>query len=250
MIIQSELKITMENGLSLSNNDIELLKALKECGTIIKTAKNMKISYKTAWDNLNKINKNNELFTSKKNYGCTLSQKALELIEKCDQIKKVQNFLVQKMLEKNINLEYISRIPLKLSAKNQLKVKIKEISEGIVDTDIIATLAENETLRARITKSSQKELNLKVADEVTFIFKAPSVIIKKQDFSNSILPNLIKAKITSAIIGSENSQITALTSNKQNLTAIIPNDVTMDLRLAVNDEIGVIIDPKDIIIGI
>lgn len=250
MILQSELKITLENGLSLSNNDIELLKALKECGTIIETAKNMKISYKTAWDALNKINKNSELFTSKKNHGCTLSKKTLELIEKCEQIKKAQNFLVQKMLEKNINLEYISRIPLKLSAKNQLKVKIKEISEGILDTDIIATLNKNETLRARITKSSQKELNLKVEDEAIFIFKAPSVIIKKQDFSNSILPNLIKAKITSAIIGAQNSQITALTKDSQSLTAIIPNDVTMDLRLAVNDEIGVVIDPKDIIIGI
>ena len=75
-------------------------------------------------------------------------------------------------------------------------------------------------------------------------------MIKKEDFSKLILPNLIKAKITSAIIGSQNCQITALTSDKQNLTAIIPNDVTMDLRLAVNDEIGVIIDPKDIIIGI
>ena len=109
------------------------------------------------------------------------------------------------MLEKNINLEYISRIPLKLSAKNQLKVKILEINESIVNTDIIATLSTNE---------------------------------------------ILKAKITSAIIGSQNCQITALTSDKQNLTAIIPNDVTMDLRLAVNDEIGVIIDPKDIIIGI
>lgn len=154
------------------------------------------------------------------------------------------------MLEKNINLEYISRIPLKLSAKNQLKVKILEINESIVNTDIIATLSTNEILKAKITKSSQKELGLKVGDEVIFIFKAPSLMIKKQDFSKLILPNLIKAKITSAIIGSQNCQITALTSDKQNLTAIIPNDVTMDLRLAVNDEIGVIIDPKDIIIGI
>ena len=154
------------------------------------------------------------------------------------------------MLEKNINLEYISRIPLKLSAKNQLKVKILEINESIVNTDIIATLSTNEILKAKITKSSQKELGLKVGDEVIFIFKAPSLMIKKEDFSKLILPNLIKAKITSAIIGSQNCQITALTSDKQNLTAIIPNDVTMDLRLAVNDEIGVIIDPKDIIIGI
>ena len=250
MILQSQLKITLENGVSLSYDDIELLKALKECGSIIKTAKNMKISYKTAWDALNKINKNSELFTSKKNQGCTLNEKALELINKCEQIKKAQNFLVQKMLEKNINLEYISRIPLKLSAKNQLKVKILEINESIVNTDIIATLSTNEILKAKITKSSQKELGLKVGDEVIFIFKAPSVMIKKQDFSKLILPNLIKAKITSAIIGSQNCQITALTSDKQNLTAIIPNDVTMDLRLAVNDEIGVIIDPKDIIIGI
>ena len=43
MILQSELKITLENGLSLSDDDIELLKALKESGSIIKTAKNMKI---------------------------------------------------------------------------------------------------------------------------------------------------------------------------------------------------------------
>lgn len=66
MILQSQLKITLENGVSLSNDDIELLKALKECGSIIKTAKNMKISYKTAWDALNKINKIANFLLAKK----------------------------------------------------------------------------------------------------------------------------------------------------------------------------------------
>ena len=92
-------------------------------------------------------------------------------------------------------------------------------------------------------------MDLKLGDSVYFIFKAPSVIISKDKLENSLMPNILKAKVISATLGAVNSEIIASLSNQEQIVAIIPNDSTMDLRLSVNDEIGVIINANDIIIG-
>ena len=169
------------------------------------------------------------------------------LIKKFEILNLAQNNFLSKTI--NMNLEFIPNFFLKLSARNQIKVKISKIIEGVLNCDVFGVLDSGEELQASITKSSQKELDLKAANEVYFIFKAPKIVVLKKDFQNSLMPNLIRAKITSASIGSINSEICAITSDNQMLVAMIPNDVTMDLRLAVNDEIGVIINPNDIILA-
>ena len=115
--------------------------------------------------------------------------------------------------------------------------------------EVIGRLENGDELKATITLKSQQNMDLKLGDSVYFIFKAPSVIISKDKLENSLMPNILKAKVISATLGAVNSEIIASLSNKEQIVAIIPNDSTMDLRLSVNDEIGVIINANDIIIG-
>lgn len=247
MKITCDINVEFQNGIKLNKKAIKLLKAIDEQGSITLAAKELGISYKNAWDSLNELA--SSLLERKKNSGTKLSAKAKELIKQYEQIQKIQENFLNKLIEENINLEFIPKFFSKLSARNELEVKITKIIEGVLNCDVIATLSSGEELRANITKSSQELLNLKVGDSVYFIFKAPKVVIYKDELSSSLLPNLLKAKITKASIGSQNSEIHALCANNQELIAIIPNDTTMDLRLCVNDEIGVVINPTDIIIA-
>lgn len=248
MKIQGNIKLGLDDGVIIDEKFISLLKSIEKTKSLTKSAKELGISYKNLWDNINKIKNKENFIISKKNGGSFITENSKNLIKKFELLSSLQNDFLSKII--NINFQYMPNFFLKLSARNQIKVKITKIIEGVLHCDVFGTLDSGEELQASITKSSQKELDLKVANEVYFIFKAPKTIILKKDFQNSLMPNLLKAKIISASIGSVNSEISAITSDNQTLVAMIPNDVTMDLRLAVNDEIGVIINPNDIILAI
>lgn len=245
MKVDFEPIIELENGQKISAKQIELLKAIQKTSSITLSAKELNISYKNAWDSLKNIDKT--LIESKKNKGTILSQKGLELVKKFDDLSKIKDEFLAKII--NINYEYIPNIFVKLSARNKFKVKITKIIENIFNCDIVAKLPSNEILQASITKTSLNELDLKLGDEVFFVFKAPKILVYKNKINQTLLPNIIKAKITKASIGSQNSEIYALCDFGEEIVAIIPNETTMDLRLCVNDEIGVIVSPDDIIIA-
>ena len=249
MKLKGSLEIYLDEQICISKKQIELLKAIKNTGSITEAAKSMQISYKSAWDSLNELNSKKELVITKKNSGSALSDEASKLVNKYELIEKMQNALLSKVEDININLEFIPKICFALSARNQLKAKITKIIEGALNCEIFGALSSGDELKATITLASQKRMDLKEGDDVYFIFKAPSVIVSKEQSAVSLMPNLINAKVISASLGAINSEIIAVLENNEQIVAIIPNEATMDLRLSVNDEIGVIINPNDIIIG-
>lgn len=249
MKINANLEIYLDDKTCIGKKEIDLLKAIAYTGSIKEAAKNLQISYKSAWDYINELNSKCELVICKKNSGSKLSKQANELIKNYEIIQKLQKAFLDKISNININLEFISKFCFALSARNQLKAKITKINQGAVNCEILGLLSSGDELKASITLTSQKNMDLKLNDEVYFIFKAPSVIISKDKIINSLIPNILKAKVISATLGAVNSEIIAILSNGEQIVAIIPNDSTMDLRLSVNDEIGVIINANDIIIA-
>ncbi|MGI5891801.1 MAG: TOBE domain-containing protein [Bacillota bacterium] len=67
---------------------------------------------------------------------------------------------------------------MQLSARNQLKGKIKEIKKGPVSSEIVLDV-NGLAIVSSITTSSANSLNLQVGDDATAIIKASSVMILK-----------------------------------------------------------------------
>lgn len=248
MKVEVDLILHFDNNFSINTHDIDILKSILKTNSITQSANELGISYKNIWDRIKSLG--NNLIISKKNKGSFLADKALEIIKIYDNLKRCQNNFLSRILDKNINLEFIPEFYLELSARNKLKLKITEIKHGIINSEVLGSFKSGKILRANITNESLKNMNLKVGDEVYFIFKAPKALISKDDIQNSVLTNILKIKITSAVLGEENAGITGITKDNEKITALIPNDTLMDLRLKVNDEIAVIIDPNDIILAI
>jgi molybdopterin-binding protein len=67
---------------------------------------------------------------------------------------------------------------MELSARNQLKGTIKEITLGEVMAEVVMDVGGQEVVAA-ITKSSVQRLGLKVGDGVLAVMKATEVMIAK-----------------------------------------------------------------------
>lgn len=67
---------------------------------------------------------------------------------------------------------------MELSARNQLKGRVKEVKLGNVMAEVIVDVGASEVASA-ITRSSAERLGLKVGDDVYVIIKATEVMIGK-----------------------------------------------------------------------
>jgi molybdopterin-binding protein len=67
---------------------------------------------------------------------------------------------------------------MEISARNQIRGRVKSVSEGAVMTEVEVAI-EPATIAAAITAASAKRLGLKAGDEVVAIIKATEVMIGK-----------------------------------------------------------------------
>ena len=66
---------------------------------------------------------------------------------------------------------------MKISARNMLKGKVKEISRGAVNSEVIVSIAPGVDIVSIITNHSVENLNLAKGSDVYAVIKASSVII-------------------------------------------------------------------------
>jgi molybdopterin-binding protein len=67
---------------------------------------------------------------------------------------------------------------MEISARNQIRGRVKSVSEGAVMAEVEVAI-EPATVSAAITAASAKRLGLKAGDEVIVIIKATEVMIGK-----------------------------------------------------------------------
>ncbi len=155
----------------------DLLKAIKDEGSLNKASKKVKMSYKHAWLQLNEIEKSlgEPVIIKKrggKEQGTFLTEKAIRLLE---EYNTYQDILAQTVYDKT----FWEVIGMKISARNQLKGKITDIEkEGLIAKVRIAV--EPATITAVITKEAAEALGLKKDDKVMAVVKSTEVMIGKE----------------------------------------------------------------------
>ena len=70
---------------------------------------------------------------------------------------------------------------MKISARNVLQGKVKQITEGAVNNEVILVLPNGLEITSIITKSSVKNLELKEGKKVYAVIKASNVMIAVDD---------------------------------------------------------------------
>lgn len=69
---------------------------------------------------------------------------------------------------------------MKMSARNQLRGKIKSVKQGSVMAEVVIELVGGQEVVSAITVGSVQELGLKVGDDVVAIIKSTDVMILSQ----------------------------------------------------------------------
>ncbi len=188
MILSPDILLTLNlnQQLFIDPRRIALLKAIEKTGSLSQAAKQIGLSYKTAWDAISEINRlTTKPFlitaTGGKNGGGTkLSSYAVRFIQLYDLLTHLQHNAFNILNDDNVPLDDIlkatARLSLQTSARNQLYGSVKHIETNHVAGYVTVKLSDNQTeLKGYITQQSIERLKLSVDKTVLLLIKAPLI---------------------------------------------------------------------------
>jgi len=253
MNISSNLTLELFNQPFLLEKRIELLFAIGRTGSISKAAKEVPMSYKTAWEAVDSMNNlaHTPVVTKATGGAGGGGTKLTEYGENLLKSYRVLQEEHQKFLERlqeltDINtgmLSDIGRLGMQISARNQIQGVIKSMKKKRVNSEILLQLKSGNELKSIITNSAVESLNLKVDDQVMAIFKSTSVQILEGKGSGE---NSFNGVVKHLHEGKRNVEIILDIGGEETLVSV---STVSENCLKVGVEACAIVNAKDVMIG-
>lgn len=257
MKIDGRFWLTKNDKSFLGSGRIELLENIEKIGSINAAAKEMKMSYKAAWERINSMNElaDEEIIQrkvgGKGGGGTTLTPYAHELIKTYKRLNELHRQFIDRFSEAGDNPEHLAKILnrtfLTTSARNQILSTITEINSNQLNATIKMELTGGGTLYSTITSKSVANMNLGVNSSIYAIIKSSDITIVNEPPKQSENLNVLEGTIKLIEISDESIEVSFAINEHTTLIALI-NKKNID-SLKIGSRAYAIIDPNHIIIG-
>lgn len=236
-----------------------LLAKIAEWGSITQAAKAAKMSYKGAWEALDRMNNLAgeplvERFTGGKGGGATrLTPRGQKLLDNYRLFEREQaRFLAElgkQIQDVDQELLCLGRINMKTSARNQLLGRISQIRRGAVNDEIVLCLPGGEEVVAVITHESTQALGLQVGAEAYALIKAASVMLMTGAGKLSAR-NQLTGTVARIQAGPVNADVVLQLAGGSMIAAVITHDSLAQLGLREGDAATAVFKASSVILGV
>lgn len=258
MKIDGRFWLTKEGQSFLGAGRIELLERIDATGSINAAAKEMKMSYKAAWERINGMNALasqpliERLTGGKGGGGTKLTPYARELIATFHRFNELHRQFIDRFAEAGNDPEHLARILsrtfLTTSARNQLPVTLISIEERGLNGLLTLSLNGSHTIQSVITLKSIKNMGLSIGCDLYAIIKSSDVSIVTAPPKSDEAMNALKGTISRIESQDETDEITFSLDHNSELIALMNPQDTAQLSEGMNAY--ALISPKHIIIGL
>ncbi len=258
MKIDGRFWLTKEGQNFLGAGRIELLERIDQTGSIHAAAKEMKMSYKAAWERINGMNLLAdhpliERTTGGKGGGGTkLTPYARELIATFYRFNELHRQFIDRFAEAGKDPQRLARILsrtfLTTSARNQLAATLLSIDGSGLSAILTLSLSGDGILRSIITSKSVRNMGLEVGCDLYAIIKSSDIGIVPAPPADDNGLNVIPGTITSIESGAESDEIVLDVNGAFDLVATIDKNESHGLHKGMM-AYGIIY-PKHVIIGL
>lgn len=245
----------------VNSRSIALLEAIGSLGSISAAAKQLKMSYRSAWDAVNEMNNLWDSPLVVKSPGGTqgggtlVTPQGYDLIAGLKLIHQEYQRISQGL---NCSLEdfnqfqlKIRRLSMRTSARNQFQGKVEHINLGPVNAEIKLAISDRDSLIAMVTRESVDHLGLAVGADAYALIKASFIILVAADEGfKSSARNQLYGTITDMRHGPVNTEVVMEMDGAKSLTAIITEHSADELELAVGSPVYALIKSSHVILGV
>jgi molybdate transport system regulatory protein len=262
MSIAATLSLRRADRAFLGGDRIRLLEAIDEFGSISRAAREVGVSYKTAWDAVDAMNNAAEKSLVSRaaggrgGGGTTLTDAGKEAVRMYRVLQGEHQRFVERLEERlgDVGRFYsmIRRVAMRVSARNMFLGKVTEVRKGAVSIEVTLALKGGETLCAVVTNESARGLGLKPGLEAYAFFKASAVILGKElDGAKVSARNVLRGRVDRIVNGPVNAEVTVALPGGSVVTAIITREsAEKRLGLAVGDQVFALVKASSVILGL
>lgn len=258
MQIDGRFWLTKEGQSFLGAGRIELLERIDKTGSINAAAKEMKMSYKAAWERINGMNALADqplierLTGGHGGGGTKLTPYARELIATFHRFSELHRQFIDRFAEAGEDPERLARILsrtfLTTSARNQLPATLLSIEEQGLNGILTLSLTGSHTIQSIITMKSIRNMGLTLGCDLYAIIKSSDVTIVSAPPKNDEPINTLKGSIAQIESQNETNEITFALDLFTEIIAVMNPKNTAQLSEGMNAY--ALISPKHIIIGL
>lgn len=242
---------------------IALLERLGELGSIAAAAKAEGISYKTAWETIESLNNLSEAPVVERSTGgvggggtrlTDHGRKVIALLRDMD--SEFNDFLKamgggRRRFDRFYRyFQLMRRWNMKTSARNQFLGKVRKLTKGAVNAEVILDIGGGDTLAAIITNESADNLALAVGVDAYALIKAPWVIVTTDDGMKTSARNRLCGVISRCVEGAVNGEVVIDLPGGKSVAAIVTNESMQSLGLKVGVRACALIKASHIILAV
>jgi molybdate transport system regulatory protein len=240
---------------------IGLLEAIDRFGSITRAAREVGISYKTAWDAVDAMNNAAERPLVLRSAGgvggggTLLTEEGRETVRLYrvleDEHRKFIRRLEGRLGDVPRFYSLVRRVAMRVSARNVFAGKVAGLRKGAVNTEVTIAIKGGETLCSVITNESADALGLKAGMEAFAFFKASAVILGKDLHDVKVSArNLLCGTLDRVTPGAVNAEVTVTLPGGSVVTAIITMESAKLLSLAKGDHVCALVKASSVILGV
>ncbi len=259
MKIRSNLWFENEQHGYFGKGRVKLLQNIDSFGSISKAAKEMKMSYKAAWDAVNEMNTLSKepivirVTGGKGGGGTVLTQKGKEYIDIYNELEMLQNRLFAVLDNKSKSFSDLidakNHLTLQTSARNQYQGVIKSIQSSSIEFNVNLNIGGGQIISSSITHKSAKSMNIDINSTIFALIKSSWVHISKEKPKNQLL-NIFKGNILSIEDDGKFTEIVIKSKQNNEIVSVVPSKFAQQLSLKDDDELYTSFLPSEVILAI
>ncbi|MGO3740239.1 MAG: TOBE domain-containing protein [Marinomonas foliarum] len=241
--LKGEVFLLTEQHKPFASAQIELLAAIDTCGSISQAAKQVGISYKTAWDRIDAMNNMSaqplvvRSTGGAQGGGTLLTELGHRVILGFQALQDEHQKFIERLGDKLHNLNDVASFmrseSVKTSARNQFRGTVSNITLGSVNTEVELDIGTNQSIIAMITQESVEQLGLEKNSDVMALIKASSVILSTNTKVVTSARNKLVGTISRLLPGAVNTDVTLDIGGGKSVSAVITNISVIELELEV-----------------
>jgi molybdate transport system regulatory protein len=220
----------------------KLIKAVAITGSITQAAKLVGMSYKAAWDNIEKMNAQSAeplltRSTGGKGGGSTqLTPFGITILKRYEDLNhyldRYLNLLNQYSTNLDTDIDLAHLLNMKTSASNQFSGKITHIKTGKVNDEITLAISPHTNIVASITSESRQSMHLALGDMVFALIQASSIIVMANIHAGQLSArNQMCGTIATLKPGAVNVEVVIDCGDGQTLVTMVTEQSVADMKL-------------------
>ena len=243
---------------SFDSRQLALLQAIQSCGSISAAAKEVGISYKTAWDRLNAMNNLSDQALvhraagGARGGGTRLTGFGEEVLEGLKALQAEHSEFVSRLGEAVQDIGDLSRFirntNLRTSARNQFRGTIVKVIPGTVNTKVVLAISDVSQITATITHDSFDRMELQEGSEVIALIKSSWVSLKEIDSAPSANSNHLTGSISQLNLGDDGAEVTLDLGDGKSLCAVLQAEQCAALDLQEGKEMAAQFEASSVIL--